>query len=85
MQLESFDTKLLTQGEFGEVLLVQAPISAFPKDSLSSDLPKGATDLMAALKRLKENSSAETKKTFLGTGLKFIVQFSLCVNVYLNL
>ena len=48
------------------MLLVEAPISAFPDDSLDLDLPKGAKDCLAALKRLKPDSSAETKETFLG-------------------
>ena len=64
-------------------MLVQAPISAFPEDSLSSDLPKGATDLMAALKRLKENSSAETKKTFLGIGWKYITVVVIPIYLFL--
>jgi hypothetical protein len=57
----------LGSGEFGDVLLVEAPISAFPADSINLDLPKGAKDCLAALKRLKTNSSTETKETFLGT------------------
>jgi hypothetical protein len=55
----------LGSGEFGDVLLVEAPISAFPADSINLDLPKGAKDCLAALKRLKTNSSTETKETFL--------------------
>ena len=59
------------------MLLVEAPISAFPDDSLDLDLPKGAKDCLAALKRLKPDSSAETKETFLGKW------FEVCTRVYI--
>ena len=43
---------------------MEAPISSFP--SLDrSDLPEGASKVLAALKRLKAGSNSETKKTFL--------------------
>jgi len=54
----------LGAGEFGEVMLVEAPINCFPRLD-RSDLPAGATKVLAALKRLKNNSSPETKKIFL--------------------
>ena len=58
--------RLVLQGEFGEVLLVEAPIHAFPEGTVHLDLPQGATQCLAALKRLKPDSTSETKKTFLG-------------------
>ena len=43
---------------------MEAPISSFPTLD-RSDLPHGATKVLAALKRLKKDSNSETKKTFL--------------------
>ena len=47
-------------------MLVEAPIHAFPEGTVHLDLPQGATQCLAALKRLKPDSTSETKKTFLG-------------------
>ena len=58
------------KGEFGEVLLAEAPISAFPDDSLNLDLPKDTKDCLVALKRPKPESSAKTNEKFLGKWFK---------------
>ena len=60
-------------GEFGDVYLAQVNLEAFSSIQSASpvmDLPLGATECLVALKKLKPDSTEETKKSFLGKWVK---------------